>query len=102
METKAGEWYWGAECPHCKEMAVHTHDPMRGKGDVKAPGGGRMECPTDMGLTPQPKTWSDLSGGRNKSIGDGAACPLRFDSLRDAIDELHYLGQGAPSAAPAT
>jgi hypothetical protein len=43
--TKAGEWYWGAECPHCKQMAAHTHDPMRGKGDVKAPDGGRMECP---------------------------------------------------------
>ena len=32
---KVGEWYWGAKCPTCGQMAAHAHDPMRGKGDTR-------------------------------------------------------------------
>jgi hypothetical protein len=34
-ETKGGEWYWGAKCPHCGDMAAHSHDPTRGDEDAK-------------------------------------------------------------------
>jgi hypothetical protein len=50
-EAKAGEWYWGAQCPHCGTMAAHTHDPARGEGDMKpatpTPGAthAEMQCP---------------------------------------------------------
>jgi hypothetical protein len=38
MQPQSGEWYWGAKCPHCGEMAPHTPDPMRGQGDAKTQG----------------------------------------------------------------
>jgi len=39
--TKVGEWYWGAKCPECGEMAAHS------KGDSEKPGGQQvtMTCP---------------------------------------------------------
>jgi hypothetical protein len=45
-----GEWYLGAKCPHCGEMAAHTHDPSRGKDDdikieTQVPGKASMTCP---------------------------------------------------------
>ena len=33
VEVKQGEWYWGAKCPTCGEMAAHRHDPTRGEGE---------------------------------------------------------------------
>jgi hypothetical protein len=48
---KIGEWYWGAKCPKCGQMAAHTHDALRGKGNIKIqsenPGKTRtqMTCP---------------------------------------------------------
>ena len=36
-----GEWYLGAKCPTCGEMAVHAPDPAKGQGDVKKADGDR-------------------------------------------------------------
>jgi|SoiMethySBSTD1v2_1073268.scaffolds.fasta_scaffold354898_2 hypothetical protein len=33
VEPKHGEWYWGAKCPTCGEMAAHVHDPSGGEDD---------------------------------------------------------------------
>ena len=32
LYVKVGEWYWGATCPECGEMAAHS------KGDSEKPG----------------------------------------------------------------
>jgi predicted RNA-binding Zn-ribbon protein involved in translation (DUF1610 family) len=41
LYVKVGEWYWGATCPECGEMAAHS------KGDSKKPGEEQvtMTCP---------------------------------------------------------
>jgi len=41
LYTKVGEWYWGATCPECGEMAAHS------KGDSEKPGEAQatMTCP---------------------------------------------------------
>jgi hypothetical protein len=48
-DPKKGEWYWGAKCPQCGQMAAHSHDPARGKGaaqpKTETPGMARMQCP---------------------------------------------------------
>ena len=41
---------------------------MRGKGDVKAPGGGRMECPKGHRFDAATDNLVRFEGGRNKPL----------------------------------